>query len=584
MRPFACAAALAALLLAGMDASPAAADLGGYVIRGFDTQITVEANSDIEVMERIEVEFSEPRHGIYRTIPVRYNDPRGFVYTLGVRVQSVTDEAGKRFHTRVSDAGRYMKIRIGDPDRMVQGRMTYVIRYRVRDALGHFPDHDEIYWNATGNEWATTIGRATATVRLPAPLEAGETQAAGYTGVAGSRERAVTISHPEPGVVRFESERGFLPLEGMTVAIGWPIGHVHFPSVWERAWRLIADNWIVLLPLVWLGFLIRRYRMVGRDPDPNAPVMVQYEPPPGLTPGGVGTLIDETVDPADITATVVHLAIRRHLTIRIEERKQLFGILKREETVFRRESPPAGDALLPHERKVMDALFESGDEVDAGDLANKFYASIPGIRTALYRTLVERRYFDSSPEDVRTRYVLYGLAAGLATALFGAGWMALRGIGTPPLVLVPAVAGLLTWAVFGAFANAMPRRTEAGVRARQWALGFQEYARRVEGDRLERSATSPREAFETLLPYAMALGVAQNWARRFEGIYAESQPGWFSGPHVGQGFSTRAFEHSLSSAMTRTSQTMTASPRSSSGSGGGGSSGGGGGGGGGGSW
>jgi hypothetical protein len=82
----------------------------------------------------------------------------------------------------------------------------------------------------------------------------------------------------------------------------------------------------------------------------------------------------------------------------------------------------------------------------------------------------------------------------------------------------------------------------------------------------------------------MALGVADEWAAKFEGIYQERGPGWYSGPGTGGGFSTRSFERSLSGAMAAASQNMTASPRSSSGSGGGGSSGGGGGGGGGGSW
>jgi hypothetical protein len=312
--------------------------------------------------------------------------------------------------------------------------------------------------------------------------------------------------------------------------------------------------------------------------------MVQYEPPPGITPGGVGTLIDETVDLADITATVVDLAVRRHLTIRIEERPQLFGILKRDETVFKRESPAPPGPLTAHEQKVLKALFAGGEEVDAGDLANKFYAHIPGIKDALYEGLVQQGFFDSSPARVRTKYVLLGLGAGVATGLLAAGWMALRGIGAPAAVLVPILAGALTLAVFAAFSNAMPRRTPAGVRTRQWALGFQEFARRVEGDRLERDAAEMRTTFESLLPFAMALGVAGEWAKRFEGIYQDSEPAWFTGAHAGRGFSTRSFERSLSSAMTRANQTMTAAPRSSSGSGGGGSSGGGGGGGGGGSW
>ena len=576
------AGSLLALLV--LLAGPAAADLGGFVIHRFATLLTVERNATLLVEERLEVEFSEPRHGLYRTIPVRYTDPRGFAYSLDVERVSVTDETGRRYGTQLSNEGRYQKIQIGDADHTVEGRKVYVIRYRVRDALGQFPDHDELYWNATGNEWNTTIGTATAVVRLPAPLARESLKAAGYSGQFGSRERDVTITYPEPGVVRFDANRPFGALEGMTIAVGWPHGHVQFPTALERAGRLLIDNWIVLLPFAWLGFLGRRYRRLGRDPDPGVSQMVQYEPPSGLTPGEVGTLIDERADLPDITATVVHLAIRRHLTIRQEERPQLFGLVQRDETVFRREPPPPGDTLAPHEMRVMNALFATGDEVDARSLANRFYTHIPGIRTALYDQLVEKRCFDVSPEKVRSNYVGLGFLAGLATAGVAATWLLLRGVGHPVMPIYPIVIGALVWIVFGAFSVAMPRRTSTGVRARRWALGFQEFARLVEGDQLERSAADPRATFEALLPYAMALGVASTWARRYEGIYENEAPRWYVGQHAGRGFSTTSFEHSLSSRMSHAAQAMSASPRSSSGSGGGGSSGGGGGGGGGGSW
>ena len=104
---------------------------------------------------------------------------------------------------------------------------------------------------------------------------------------------------------------------------------------------------------------------------------------------------------------------------------------------------------------------------------------------------------------------------------------------------------------------------------------------RVEREGLE--ASEARNVFESLLPYAMALGIASKWARRFEGIYEEASPSWYVGHGAIHGFSTRHFEQSLSSSMSNVGRHMAASPRSS-GAGGGGFSGGGGGGGGGGSW
>lgn len=572
----------------GLLAPPAvdAQDRGGYVIRSFDTGLTVDAGSDLLVEERIEVAFSEPRHGIYRTIPVRYSDPKGYAYSLGLRLLGVTDAQGRRQTTEITNEGRYVKIRIGDPDRTVDGTVVYVVRYRVRGALVQFAEHDEIYWNATGHEWNAPIERSSATVRLPGPIPAGDLQAAGYTGAFGRREGDTTIAYPSPGVVRFDTTRQLAPLEGLTVAVGFPQGLVAFPSAGTRAGHWVLDNWIVLAPLGWLPILWQRYRRQGRDPDAGVPVMVTYEPPPGLSPGVVGTLIDERVDLADITATVIDLAVRRHLTIRTEERDQLLGLISREETVFSREPEGSGQGpLLPHEQAVLNALFASGNEIAASDLKNRFYTHLPGLHRAFDQRLVAKALVDASPRQTRNRWIKLGFAAAGVTGLVGYAWMTFRGVMPPAVPLIPIVAAVLTWLVFRLFASAMPRRTRKGVEARQWALGFQEFARRVEGDRLARAAADPRRTFETLLPYAMALGVADAWAKQFEGIYANQSPAWYRGPHSGShGFSTQSFEQRLSASMKETGRNMTASPRSSSGAGGGGFSGGGGGGGGGGSW
>jgi uncharacterized membrane protein len=578
------ALAVTAIVAASVRPAVAQPDRGAYEIRNFETELTVEENSDLLVEERIEVFFQEPRHGIFRTIPVRYSDPKGYAYSLGLRLLSVTDEEGNALETKLTNEGRYVKIRIGNPYRTVEGAVTYVIRYRVREALSQFPEHDEIYWNATGNEWNAPIRRSSATVRLPGHPAVDLLRVAGYTGKFGMAERAVEITHPSPGVVRFVTTRSLGPLEGLTVAVGFPQGLVTFPSPAVRVARIAADNWIALLPFGWLVFLFTRYRKFGRDPDADATVVVRHEPPQGLTPGDIGTLIDERVDTIDITATVVDLAVRRYLTIRIEERDRLFGLMRRQVTVFVREPDPKGDTLKPHERIVLSGLFESGNEVEASDLANRFYKHIPRIRHALYDRLVQEGYFAASPEKVRTRWQVLGMLAGIVTGVIARGWMGFRAIGPPASVLVPILAGGLTFIVFVLFARAMPRRTRKGVEARAWALGFQEFATRVEADRLERAAADPRMMFETLLPYAMALGIGAAWARKFEGVYAGGAPAWYVGQGHGHRFSTSAFERDLSGAMSSVGQSMTTSPRSSSGSGGGGSSGGGGGGGGGGSW
>ena len=576
-------AAGAALALLAVLAVPASADLGGFLIERFDTELTVLDNADLLVEERIVVRFEEPRRGIYRDIPVRYTDPIGYRYSLGFRLLEVVDDNGAPHPVKESSSGAYRKIRIGDPDVQRTGRVTYVIRYRVRDALGHFEDHDEVYWNATGNEWRVPILEASATVRLPAPVEAGDLEAAGYTGPFRSKDQDADVSIPEPGVVRYTARSPLDPFEGLTVVAAFPTGHVEFPGAFAVGLRRLLDNFVLVVPLAALVGLFRRYRSQGRDPEGPAAVVVRYEPPPNLTPGELGTLMDETVDMRDVTATVVDLAVRGRLRIRMEEAGGILGFGRREEPVFEK-LEEANGPLHPHERLVLDALFETGDEVPLKKLRNKFYRKLPGIKKALFARLTEIGHFAEKPPSVRARYVGAGFGFAFLTAAAGAAWAWFRGGILPNALVVPLAAGVAVLLLFLAFSAAMPRRTRSGVALRNWGLGFEEFVDRVETETLERQRA--RNVFETLLPFAMALGVAEKWSERFEGLYASGGPAWFLGVDPAGSLSTASLHDGLSSAMESTARSMASAPRSSgsSGSGGGGFSGGGGGGGGGGSW
>jgi uncharacterized membrane protein len=119
----------------------------------------------------------------------------------------------------------------------------------------------------------------------------------------------------------------------------------------------------------------------------------------------------------------------------------------------------------------------------------------------------------------------------------------------------------------------MPARTTEGARALERVLGFEEFLRRVDGERLERVVKTP-EMFERFLPFAMAFGVERKWAKAFQDIIREP-PTWYVGSGTGP-FDLRGFSTRLGTLSSRAESAMTSSPRSSGGSGfSGGSSGGG---------
>ena len=131
-------------------------------IENFDAHIVVASNGTIDVTETIRAHFiGGPWHGLYRSIPVEYVTPQGLNYTLFLDVKQVTDGSGHRLKFDSSRVRHYrkLKIYIPDADNSVQ---TISIEYTVSDAIKFFEDHDELYWNVTGDEWDVPIQSAHA--------------------------------------------------------------------------------------------------------------------------------------------------------------------------------------------------------------------------------------------------------------------------------------------------------------------------------------------------------------------------------------------------------------------------------------
>jgi len=542
-------------------------------IKRFDATIVVNRDGAVDVTESITAAFTGAWNGIYRTVPVGYRTPQGFSWTLRLTLLGATDDQGRALRVESSRERHYIKYKIWVPGAEDATR-TVVLRYRAANGLRFFEDHDELYWNITGDEWDVPIEAASARIELPAA--AAGVRATAFNGPYGStaRDAQVTTSGTTLGVV-MPKPLGFR--EGLTAVVGWNKGAVVEPTQVERAAGFLASNWPLAIPLaVFLGMFGLWYR-VGRDPA-GLPVTVQYEPPAGLTPAEAGTLMDASVDMRDITATMVDLAVRGYLKIEEREEDVFLGLWKRREYVFHR-TEPRGDAkaLEPHEQEVLDGIFDEDlREVRLSDLENSFYKCLPGIRSGVFDRLIQRGLYRSRPDKVKGRWV--GLALLLGVILTALGTTV--GAGSSISMVAVFVAAGLSALIVALFGLIMPARTVLGARQRERILGFEEFLQRVESDRFERVIKTP-EMFERFLPYAMAFGVERGWARAFQDVYRQP-PTWYVGTNP-MSFNAGTFSGRLSELSTRAGSAMSSSPRSSGGSGfSGGSSGGGSGGGGGG--
>ncbi|MGI6103610.1 MAG: DUF2207 domain-containing protein [Patescibacteria group bacterium] len=491
----------AALLWLGATASAQAAE--AFTIERYDTVIRVREDSSIAVQEWIEVDFGgNERHGIFRTLPTKAQMSTGANRSIRVRDVAVHDGYGAAIPVELSRGWGEFNVKIGDSDRTVTGRQTYELTYVVDGALNFFDDHAELYWNATGTGWDTSIRLPTASVILPRSAESLTAQA--FQGVAGGSEVANASAKGE--AFGFSATRSLEPGEGFTVIAGWPLGVVAPPSAWTRAWWFVADNGILALPLfviAWLVWYIRRY---GKDPFGRGTIAPEFAPPKRLSLLEQAALRDEQLQARDLAALIVSWAVGGYLVI--EEPKKGKLTLVRKQALF-------GQSAAEH--KFFDAIFAKGRDgrVTPKELAGTLESSASALCDAVFTGLVEKGYFTANPQIVRGWWIGGGVLLMLPGLFLGA----IFGL---PWLIAFVVSGLL---MIGA-SWLMPKRTREGVLAKEQVEGFELYLKTAERYRME--FYEKEKIFERYLPYAMAFGVATIWAKAF-GDIAQAAPSWYSG-------------------------------------------------------
>lgn len=516
------------------------------------------SGGELLVTETISPRFEGAWNGIERLIPIEYRTPQGFNYTLLLDQVSVADEQGSPLRFESSRERHYRNVRIWIPG-ATDATRTFVLKYLVRNGLKFFDDHDELYWNVTGDEWDVPIEQASVRIILPPQTTGVRAQA--FTGAYGAREQAAIVTILGSGIeMKMTRPLGFR--EGLTAVVGWDKGLVAAPTFLDQTRMTLVSNWPLGIPALVLLVMYRLWRTRGKDPRLRS-IAVMYEPPDHLTPAEVGTLVDEHPDTRDITATVVDLAVRGYLRIIERKAEQLFGLWSSREYLFRQaKTRQEWAALATFERRLLEALFKDSavDEVLLSSLENRFYTALPGIRDAIFQSLQSRRYYNQRPDRVKHGYLVGGVALGItltvALAALADRW------GMAPLTSLAA--GLVSGAIVVAFGRIMPARTQQGTQALEGVLGFEEFLTRVEADRFDRVIKTP-ELFEKFLPYAMALGVEKNWAAAFETIVTTA-PAWYQGSDLSQ-FNARGFTTRMGDLASRAGSAMTSAPRSSGGSG-----------------
>ena len=538
----------------------------------FASDVSIDANGSLLVVETIVVqaEGQQIKRGIFRDFPTRYDNHRGITVVVPFEVLNVQrDGTGEQY--KVEPLANGMRVRIGNAQQMLpRGQHMYRISYRTGRQLGFFDQHDELYWNVTGNGWSFVIDRASARVRLPQPVPGEKLSAEAYTGRQGARDRNAKVSVAD-GEFNFETTRRLAPNEGLTIVAMFPKGIVTAPSGLTQLRWTINDNMGELIAIgtvaLLVAFMFVMWWRIGRDPR-KGPKFPRYDAPPNMSAAAVRFVDRMGFDTRCLAAAVLGLGARGYL--KVHQRDDGFVVNQTGATV----------PWLPGDKPLADALFGTRSQAV---LSKTYDPAIAEAQKELSSALTHHykgTAFRRNHWPLALAFIAGAGALGFSAAL-----------GANPALLIALVC-LLLLALF-AFFKLMPAYTREGRKVQDHIEGLRQYLGVAERDdlaRIKAPEMTPVE-FARMLPYALALDVEKTWADNFAAVlgasavaaavssyYAGDMDSWGSDSTDGFTDSFGALDSTVSSAST--------APGSESGSsgGGGGSSGGGGGGGGGGGW
>lgn len=626
------------LLLSALILLSASTGWSQEYIKKFRSDVTINREALLLVTETIDINVMgyKVKKGIFRDLPTFYKTKKGKKIKRPIKIVKVTRDGQKEpWHTENITNG--IRLYIGNRKVNVKpGLHRYTISYSVNRMVGFYKNHDELYWNVTGNEWAFPIEKALCYVYLPEETQILQTGV--WTGIRGSKDSNAVVKTTDTGGLLFETTTPLKPGEGMTVALTWPSGIVEAPAEsdyfltdhgLEITFIVTAFFSSVLFFLLWFRF--------GRDPR-RGTIVPLFRPPEKMSASCMRRIKNMDFDDITLTSAIISLAVKGHITIKEEkkkyqlykngnnhkkkpleeeEKKLLKTILgsrkkisiekKNNETIGAARESLKNSLLVkcsPYYEEnwgytvmavltvaailVLGSVLSSDGEEMLQAIVSTVIATATSVTFTSLMGTFRKRWVNS--HGLRTLWV----AITAVIAIFGTVTAFLISMMIAVVFLPPLCAKVLPVIAFtpAIFIPIMKRPTLEGRRLMDQIEGFSLYLRVAEEDRLNMLNPPEKtpELFERYLPYAFALGATKQWGEKFSSILSQNaddpySPGWYIGTHpiymTGFGAFTSDMSSSLSSAVAASAQT----PGSGSAfSDGGGFSGGGGGGGGGGGW
>lgn len=537
------------------------ADELDYRISAYDVSIVVNEDNTLDAVEKITADFSKPKHGIYRYIPVvnhfSVDDKEITAYS---RVTNVS--ANTVIFDKYKDGESYV-IQLGDPDIELIGAQNYEISYTLKMGKDFSLNEDELYYNIIGTGWDTSIDNISFSIQMPKSFDSSKISFS--TGNYGAEGTDIVSYEVKDNLIVGSVSKALKPYQGVTIQI--PLDEGYFTP----SWISIYGGYVAIITISVIALIIVLLLWITNGRDKRIKKDVSYYPPSNMNCAEMAYCYKGSISTRDVVPLAIELANEGYLNIEETDEKDSFRFIKRRQY-------NGSDEI---KRKFFNGLFKKKDEVDKSDLEDGFYETVNEIAKLVVDGKKTSIFKEKSLKLRIAGWTISVLSMIINVVIFSA---TTYGSIQEALILFISVAISLIAFILSFFIR---QRTDEGYEIKQQISSFKNFLEESEKDRINAMVNENPSYFYNVLPYAYVLGVSDAWTKKLSEIAVEPPRWYYSHNSV---WSYIAFNHFINSTIRETGnavatpQTNTGSGGGSFGSGGGGFTGGGFGGGGGGSW
>lgn len=545
-----------------------------FYFDNYNVEMTVHENGSYDVKESINAIFTSESRGILRDIPLWVwvkrdvsenqdgSQTKMFQYKVDVDNVTVSEQ-----HECFDDEELYT-IQIGSADKTINGPHSYSISYTLTPYGDRVEQSDLFFYSLLGTGWECDIKHFTFSIHFDKPLKDDELKKLEvFAGSLGSNSNVASSVVTKATATDIEGVRkNNKPQEAVTVRIPLREGYfaegTHPKQDIQLAWLFTGISALLIIIMLCVEFW----------PKPTPTKIISFRPPKGMTSAEVGTIAKGYVNNNAILSLIPWLAEKGYISIDntgehpiLKYEKdvpedapnhvlRLFNYMldKKHKLLYTDQPAPAFGAGWEECRRLLSYQFHK--KLNIGNLkplwiyntalvtvacANFFATIKEGVLAAIISAImlglleiiptVVLNECKQKPAPI-AHIVGWSIFAMIYILSFCIGCFGGEDSTYIPLACVYGInIGMLT-ACF--FILRLDKPTKERMEHLGEILGLKEFIETAEKQQLEKLQAEDEKYYYSILPYAVALGLADKWAERFKGI-AVKTPEWYQG-HKGE--------------------------------------------------